>query len=130
MNRSSGEEARTANASTVSAPVLSAISAATFAIGYLRSFLFPATPLLLWGDALGYATKGVRILHGQLPYRDFFDFVTPGTQLLYALLFRINGVTLSIPNLLMCVVAAAISAWVTWCARSVVRGNLVYLQAL
>src|SRR3954449_6470604 len=109
------EDPGTAKSSIALALIPGALGCFTFAIAYLRSFLFPATPLLLWGDALGYATKGVRILEGQLPYRDFFDFVTPGTQLLYALLFRINGVTLSIPNLLMCVVTAAIGAWVTWC---------------
>jgi hypothetical protein len=103
--RSGCEWPGTKNAPKVSVRVLGVIGGATFAIGYLRSFLFPATPLLLWGDALGYATKGVRILEGELPYRDFFDFVTPGTELVYALLFRVNGVTLSIPNLLMCVLA-------------------------
>ena len=110
--------------------VLAVVGAFTFGVGYLRSFLFPATPLLLWGDSLGYATKGVRMLEGELPYRDFFDFVTPGTQLIYALVFRCVGVAMWAPNLLMCIMAAATAVWVTWCARSLVTGKLVYLPAV
>ncbi len=105
---------------TMPAWVPVALGCFTFAIGYFRSFLFPATPLLLWGDALGYATKGARILDGELPYRDFFDFVTPGTELIYALFFRSVGVMLWGPNLLMCIMAAVTTVWVTWYARTLV----------
>ena len=110
--------------------ILGAVGAFTFSICYLRSFLFPNIPVLLWGDALGYATKGARILGGELPYRDFFDFVTPGTDLVYALLFRSVGIALWVPNLLMCIMAAMITLWVTWCARRLVYGDLALLPGL
>jgi len=32
-----------------------------------------------------------RVLHGQIPYRDFFSFYTPGSYYLVALLFRVFG---------------------------------------
>src|SRR5260370_25906641 len=59
---------------------------------YLRTFLLPATPLNAFGDEIHYFLHAVRMLHGELPYRDFFTFVFPGTDLLYAEGFRIFGV--------------------------------------
>ncbi|MBV9503026.1 MAG: hypothetical protein JO138_26940 [Acidobacteriaceae bacterium] len=109
---------------------IGALGGFTFLVCYLRSFHFPNVPFLLWGDALGYATKGVRILGGEWPYRDFFDFVTPGTELVYAIIFRWIGVALWVPNLLMCFLATLTTFWVTLCARRLVRGNFVLLPGL
>jgi hypothetical protein len=106
------------------------IAGFTFLVCYLRSFLFPNTAFLLWGDSLGYATKGARLLDGELPYRDFFDFVTPGSELVYGLLFRWMGVALWVPNLLMCLLAVMTTLWVTWCARRLVHGEFVLLPGL
>jgi hypothetical protein len=86
---------------------IAALAALIFIICYLRSFVFPHTPILLWGDQLGFATKGARMLNGELPYRDFFEFLTPGTDLVYAALFRVIGVWPWIPNLTMTFLAAA-----------------------
>ena len=107
-----------------------ALAVLTFAVCCLRSFSFPHTPLLLWGDQLGFATKGSRVLLGELPYRDFFEFVTPGTELVYGVLFRCFGVSLWLPNLLMAALAAAAAWWMTWCARRLMRGVFVILPAL
>jgi hypothetical protein len=65
-----------------------------------------------------------------MPYRDFFDFVTPGSELVYGLLFRWVGVALWAPNLLMCIIAALTTLWVTWCARRLVHGEFVVLPGL
>jgi hypothetical protein len=40
---------------------------------------------------------------GQLPYRDYCQIVTPGTDLVYALLIWLFGLQMWIPNLLMAV---------------------------
>src|ERR1700734_2383333 len=87
--------------------MMAALAVLAFAVCYLRSFVLPHTPLLFWGDQLGFATKGSRILLGELPYRDFFEFVTPGTELVYGALFRLFGVSMCVPNLLMAAMAAA-----------------------
>jgi hypothetical protein len=102
----------------------------TFAVCYLRLFVLPSTPLLLWGDGPGYAAKGVRLLGGELPYRDFFEFLTPGTDIVYALLFRWFGVSLWMPHLVMATLAALSTLWITWCARRLVHGWFVLLPAL
>ena len=105
------------------------LSALAFAACYLRLFVLPHTTLLIWSDQLEYATKGVRILDGELPYRDFFEFLTPGTDLVYALLFRLLGVGPWMPNLAMCVLLAITVLAVTWCAQQLVRGWYAALPA-
>ncbi len=106
------------------------LAAVTFVVCCLRSFVPPHTPLLLWGDQLGYATKGVRILGGELPYRDFFEFLTPGTDLVYALLFRCFGITMWVPNLTMAALAAVATLGITWSARRIMQGWFAVLPAL
>jgi hypothetical protein len=106
------------------------LAALTFAVCYLRMFVLPHTPLLLWGDALGYATKGVRLLDGELPYRDFFEFLPPGTDLVYALVFRCLGVSIWAMHLVMATLAALTALWMTWCASRLVRGWFVLLPAV
>ena len=108
-------------------PVLAAL---TFIVCYLRGFVFPHTPILLWGDQLGFATKGARLLRGELPYRDFFEFLTPGTDLVYAALFRFLGSSPWIPNLTMAFLAAAMTAMMTWCAMRLMRGAIAVLPAV
>jgi len=49
---------------------------------YLTLFLLPRTPVLLSGDQLLF-WDGQRILHGELPYRDVFQFTPTGTNLVY-----------------------------------------------
>ncbi|HEY1965324.1 MAG TPA: hypothetical protein VGG59_10360, partial [Acidobacteriaceae bacterium] len=110
--------------------MMAGLAAATFAVCFLRSFLLPHTPLVLWGDQLGFATKGARVLGGELPYRDFFEFVTPGTELVYALLFRLLGVSLYVPNLLMAFLAATAALWMTWCAKRLLHGIFAVLPAI
>ena len=107
-----------------------ALGGFTFLVCYLRSFRIPDVPFLLWGDALGYATKGVRILTGEWPYRDFFDFVTPGTELVYAALFHSTGIALWVPNLVMCFIGTMTTLWVTWCARRLMTRDFVLLPGL
>ncbi len=102
----------------------------TFSICYLRSFVVPHVPILLWGDQLGFATTGSRLLAGQMPYRDYFQFLTPGTDLVYAFLFKCFGVSLWIPNMVMALLGAATSFLMTLCAAWLVRGVAVVLPAL
>ena len=83
-----------------------------------------------FGDAPAFAIKGARILNGELPYRDFFEFLTPGTDLVYAVLFHCFGISPWVPNLAMAFLAA-LTAWLmTYCAAQLVRGWFVALPAL
>lgn len=106
------------------------LAAVTFAFCYFRSFVFPDTPLLLWGDQLGVATDASRMLAGQLPYRDYFELLTSGSELVYAWLFKLFGLSLWIPNFVMACLAAGTVLFMSLCARRVVRGPWVALPAV
>ena len=102
----------------------------TLLVCVLRSFVLPHTPILSWGDGLGYATKGERLAQGELPYRDFFEFASTGTDLVYAALFHLLGVSLWVPIILMCLVATAAAICLTWIAGRMLPRPLVALPAL
>jgi 4-amino-4-deoxy-L-arabinose transferase-like glycosyltransferase len=97
---------------------------------YLRTFLLPATPFVAFGDEVHYFLHAVRMLHGQLPYRDFFTFVFPGTDLLYVLVFRIFGVHQWVAQGLIVLLGLLLACVVTWVSSSVLRGRRVLLPAL
>ena len=118
--------------SSLSAPfwMLCASGTFTFLVCALRGFVFPHTAILSWGDGLGYATKGARLVQGELPYRDFFEFVSAGTDLVYAGLFHLLGVSLWLPTVLMCFVATAAAVCLTWLAGRMLQPSFVALPAL
>jgi hypothetical protein len=101
----------------------------TFAICFLREFVLPHAPVMSWNDQMLFATNGARIVAGQMPYRDYFQFVTPGTDLVYAFLFRHLGLLLWIPNLLMVCLAATAVLLTTLAAEKVLRGSFIALPA-
>jgi hypothetical protein len=55
--------------------------------------LEPAGPLFSWphADEANYTWHALKIAQGYLPYRDFYDFVTPGSMLIVALFIKLNG---------------------------------------
>jgi hypothetical protein len=109
---------------------LAGIAVFTFLVCYFRSFVFPKAPVLSWGDHLGFFYNGARIVSGELPYRDYFEIVSPGTDLIYAFLIKCFGLRTWVPNLLMAVVGAAMACIITVAARRVLRGTLSLLPAL
>jgi len=86
---------------------LSEIGIATALAGFA---VLCATPLLLYigrGSDEGITFLGaVRVLHGQIPYRDFFSFYTPGCYYLYALIFRVFGPSLAAARSVLLLYAA------------------------
>src|SRR6266478_7526949 len=101
----------------------------TFATSYLREFVLPHAPVMSWADQMLFATDGARIVAGQMPYRDYFQFVTPGTDLVYAFLFQHLGLLLWIPNLLMVCLAATAVLLTTLAASKILRGSFIALPA-
>jgi hypothetical protein len=101
-----------------------------FVICFLRNFVLPHVPVMSWADQMLFASNGARIVAGQMPYRDYFQFVTPGADLLYAFLFRHLGLLLWIPNALMVFLAATAVLLITLAAGKVLRGSFVVLPAV
>jgi len=74
---------------------------AVFLSLYLVEFVFPFVPVLPWGDECIYLSNARRMLEGQVIYRDFFQFTTPGTELLYVLLFKLLRPRVWIPSAML-----------------------------
>ena len=112
----------------VPASILTALF--NFLTCYFRSFVSGKVPVVLWGDQIGFFTDGSRMALGQLPYRDYFKIVPPGTDLTYALLIKVFGVQMWIPNLLMAFLAALTALLMTLIASRLMRGAIIVLPGL
>ena len=97
---------------------------------YLRAFLLPATPIDASGDEVHYFLYGIRILRGLVPYRDFYTLVPPGTDLLYAGIFRLFGVHQWVSASIGVVLGLLLTASIIWVSSSVLRGALIFLPGL
>jgi hypothetical protein len=109
---------------------IAGVAVLSFLVCYFRAFIFPHVPIVLWGDQIGFFDDGSRIVNGQLPYRDFFQIVPPGTDLTYALLIRSFGWSGWIPNLLMAFLAALMAALIVLVARRLMVGAVTLMPAL
>jgi hypothetical protein len=104
--------------------------AGVFAFLYLRTFLLPAIPFVAIDDQVLFFARAVRIVHGQVLYRDFFELVTPGTDLLYAGAFRLFGIHAWIIGAWSICVGLALFSITTLIASRIFRGPLVLLPGL
>jgi hypothetical protein len=67
---------------------------------------------------------------GQVPYRDFFEIVTPGTDLIYAVGFRLFGVHAWVMPMWTIATGLAFSLLITYIAAQIVHGSSGWLPAL
>ncbi len=104
--------------------------AVALAFLYLRTFLLPGTPLVASGDELYFFAHANRILQGQVPFRDFFAFVMPGTDLLYASAFRLFGVHAWLAQAFVIFLGFTVACLVIWISRYVLSGPSVLLPGL
>jgi hypothetical protein len=66
-------------------------------------FTLRGVPFLLSGDQVFYWMDSVRMMAGERIYRDFFKFTPPGTDMTYLGAFRLFGLHLWVPNLIVLV---------------------------
>lgn len=102
------------------------------ALVFLYSLLF-VPPFLPIGTALGdtmvYVSDGKRMCEGDAIYRDFFQFSTPGTSVVYFLLFKTFGLRMWIPNLSVLIVGLALAGLGVMIAGKLMGPNLVLLPS-
>jgi hypothetical protein len=83
----------------------------TFAyLGWLAASRF----VLVMNDEGIYLDGGLRVLHGQMPYKDFFSIAGPGTYALVAASFRVFGTTLTAARMPVLWDIAMITACLYW----------------
>jgi len=69
-----------------------------------------------------YLDGGLRVLHGQVPYKDFFSFIGPGTFLLEAASMRVLGATLAAGRVPVVFDIAILTACLFWLASKLNNG--------
>ena len=69
-------------------------------------------------------------LGGQIIYRDFFQFTTPGTESVYFLLFRLLGVHAWIPNVTVAALGLGLVSLAIFLSKRIVAGASVFLAAV
>ena len=104
--------------------------AATLAFLYLRTFTLGGTPFIVHLDETLYFEHGIRILDGQVPFRDYFTYVMPGADLFYAGVFRILGVHAWLAQAFVIFLGATIAGLLVWISSRILKGPLVFLPAL
>jgi len=72
-----------------------------FCFLYLHLFIIPATPIYYEMDHVALLNDAKRMVGGEVIYRDFFEFVFPGTHSLYAAFIAIFGPKYWIANFLI-----------------------------
>ena len=97
---------------------------------YLRNFLLPAIPFIAHDDQILFFARALHILHGRVLYRDFFEFVPPGIDLLYAAGFRLFGVHAWLLQAWNIALGLALFAIVTSLAGRILRGPVILLPGL
>jgi len=59
---------------------------------YLQTFTLPHVPVLQRDDQITFVVNAVRMLRGEMIYKDFYQYTPPGTDLIYLALFKMFGV--------------------------------------
>lgn len=103
--------------------------AAAFVFIYTQLFQFPFTPYYFEGDHMIMTSNAMRLLGGEVIYRDFFHLTPPGAEIVYAALFSLFGINVWVLNfVILCLGLAHITA-IWYFSRRIFSGFLVYLPA-
>jgi hypothetical protein len=97
---------------------------------YPRCFLLAATPFAVSGDEILFFSRALRMLHGQVLYRDFFELVGPGTDSLYAFGFFLFGQHAWVIQAWHIALGCAFCYVLTSIAKQILQGPAVLLPML
>jgi hypothetical protein len=78
---------------------------------YVNLFAFPNIPIYLDGDQIAFWENAIRMLDGELIYRDYFQFTPEGTNLYFLGLFKLFGTHIWVMNFAALVLGIAL-CWV------------------
>jgi hypothetical protein len=94
-----------------------------------RVFVLPATPVLLGGDQGFFWMFAERMLRGEHPYRDFFQFTPPGADLAYAAAFALCGPRIWVTSAMVVALGVGLGIVCFRLASSIVDRGLAALAA-
>ncbi|MGH9596653.1 MAG: hypothetical protein ACRD3K_07640 [Edaphobacter sp.] len=97
---------------------------------FLRSFVLPCTPLAATGDQVLFFARAQHMLHGQVMYRDFFEVVTPGNNLIDAAILRVFGLHAWVVPACDVFMGVAMFALITLTTAEILEGAWVLLPGV
>ncbi|MBX3288219.1 MAG: hypothetical protein KF855_02645 [Acidobacteria bacterium] len=104
--------------------------AATSAIYiYLLVFAFPFTPIFSETDQLIFVYEASRLLHGDVMYRDFFQFTFPGTQTYYHVVLSLFGERYWILPFTVVILGSVLTFLCLKLSESVISGSLRFVPS-
>jgi hypothetical protein len=83
---------------------------ATLIFLYAFLFVLPFIPIDIHGDGVVWISDAKRMYEAEVMYRDFFEFLAPGTPLVFFCLFKSFGPRLWIPDVALLALGLAL-AW-------------------
>lgn len=105
-----------------------ALTALIFVVSFLYLWLFRRYTVMDLDE--GIVLQGAeRILRGEVPYRDFFMFYTPGSVYLVASLFKLFGDSLNVARISIAIAGAGCTILTYVLARRVCSRNIALLAA-
>jgi hypothetical protein len=97
---------------------------------YLNLFVVPNVPILLSGDQVFFWMNGQRMLYGEHPYQDFFQFTPPGADVIYFAIFKLFGPRIWSLNFTVLALGVAL-CWVCFMiASQIMERELAILSTL
>lgn len=104
--------------------------AGVFAFAYLHLFRLPATPIYFDGDTFVPVSNAIRIIGGEAIYKDFFHFIAPGADLLYAALFFAFGQSVWVINAVILALTLGQIAVLWFFSKRTLDGWAIYVPSL
>jgi hypothetical protein len=92
-------------------------------------FSLRGTPFLLGGDEQVFWMNALRMLQGELIYRDFFEFTPPGTDLVYLSAFELLGPRIWVPNVVQLLLGVSLACLCFHLAHSIMKTAEALLAA-
>jgi hypothetical protein len=97
---------------------------------YLLLFILPTSPIYYEMDHVALLNDSKRMVEGEVIYRDFFEFVFPGSHVLYAFSLELFGPKYWVANLLILLHGLASATICLFLSRRIIGRNLYsYLPA-
>jgi hypothetical protein len=97
---------------------------------YCTAFALPGTPIFQGDSSPIFLHEAVRMLHGEVIYKNFFEPLLPATQFFYLGLFKLIGVRSWIPDLMLIFLGTGLAWALVALAKPILEGKLVYLPSI
>lgn len=96
---------------------------------YSTAFVLPNIPIFEGDVSPIFLHEAVRMLRGEIIYKDFYELLLPGIQYVDLALIKLFGLKAWIPNLMLVILGTGLAAAGYLISRRVLDGKLAYLPS-